>query len=799
MGAQREFQMVDNDRMSGYKMPPDEIVALVDANPTPVISLDPVQTWMILLDQPSLPPIAELARPELRLAGLRIDPGTNGPSRSAHYTGMLLKRIEDGTEKGIVGLPDGARIGNVRWAPDGTAFAFTLTGETSVSLWIADVATGKADEVVNRGLNGIFGTPYSWTPDGTGLVYRSIPEDRGDAPAAPTVPTGPVIQENTGKVAPAWTYQDLLRNSHDEALFQYYSASQIRIVRRDGTDSPIGKTGCICHAEPSPDGRYLLVEIIHQPFSYLVPFYRFPERVEVWDAEGLLVRELVDLPLADDVPTAFDGVPKGPRSFGWRADRAATVYWVEAQDGGDPTNEAEIRDCLYTLAEPFDGEQSILQELALRFAGANWGTGDLALVTERWWKNRHTRTWRIRPDAEGVDPEVIFDRSWEDRYSDPGSPFLRANASGKFVLLTDDEEHSIFLAGNGASPEGDFPFVDRFDLEKGETERLWQCKAPHYERPIKLLDTVQGKLLTYRESISEPPNVFVTDLLKATQNQVTTFPHPSPQLAEVHKELIRYPRSDGVQLTATLYLPPGYNKDQGPLPTLLWAYPREFKSSDAAGQVKDSHYRFVRITTGSPLFWLTQGFAILDGPTMPIIGEGDKEANDTYVDQLVASANAAVEELVRRGVSDGNRIAVGGHSYGGFMTANLLAHTDLFCAGIARSGAYNRTLTPFGFQAEERTLWEAPEVYFEMSAFMHVDKIKDPLLLIHGEADNNAGTYPMQSERLYNALKGQGATSRLVLLPHESHGYRGRESVMHTLWEMTEWLNQYVKERNPGD
>ena len=785
--------MVDGNLTTGYRMPPEDIVRLVDAKPTPVISLDPMQNWMIVLGQPSLPPIAELARPELRLAGLRIDPGTNGPSRTAYYTDMHLKRTEDGSGREITGVPEGARIGNVRWAPDGSAFAFTVAGEGSVSLWIADVSSGEALKLGYGHINGIFGSPYSWTPDSGGLVYRSIPKDRGDAPGTPTVPTGPVIQENAGKVAPAWTYQDLLKNSHDEELFDHYSAAQVRVVSRDGTDRSIGNPGCICHAEPSPGGKYLLVEVIHEPYSYLVPYFRFPVRVEIWDMNGRLIKQLADLPLADDVPTAFDGVPRGPRSYGWRADQDATVYWVEAQDDGDPTREAEVRDCVFVLSEPFDGEHEILQALSLRFSGVNWGSGDLALITERWWKDRHTRTWRIRPDSNEVDPEVIFDHSWEDRYGDPGSPFLKPNGAGRFVLLTDTENASIFLAGNGASPEGDFPFVDRLNLETGKIDRLWQCIAPFYERPIKLLDIVGPKLLTYRESISDPPNVFVQDLANGTQQQITGFPHPAPQLADVQKELIRYARPDGVQLTATLYLPPGYKAGQGPLPTLLWAYPREFKSSDAAGQVKDSPYRFVRITSGSPLFWLTEGFAILDGPTMPIIGEGDQEANDTYVEQLVASASAAVDELVHLGVSDKRQIAVGGHSYGGFMTANLLAHTDLFCAGIARSGAYNRTLTPFGFQAEERTLWEAPEVYFEMSAFMHVDKIKDPLLLIHGEADNNSGTYPMQSERLYNALKGQGATTRFVLLPHESHGYKGRESVLHTLWEMTEWLNRYVK------
>jgi dipeptidyl aminopeptidase/acylaminoacyl peptidase len=523
-------------------------------------------------------------------------------------------------------------------------------------------------------------------------------------------------------------------------------------------------------------------------------------RVEVWDAAGTPVYLVAELPLAEDVPPVRGAVRTGRRAVGWRADAPATLVWAEAQDGGDPHTPADVRDRVSLLPAPFAGEPTELAALALRFGGVQWGDDDLALVDEWWWQTRRRRTWRIAPARPVDGPRLLFDRSSEDRYADPGSPLTRRTPAGTGVLLTSPDGASLYLAGAGASPEGDLPFLDRLDLGTGQTERLWRCAAPHYEFAVDLLDPGSGRLLTRRESATEPPNYYLRRLDPegpaegpADPVPLTAFPHPMPTLAGVRGELLRYARPDGVQLSGMLYLPPGYREEHGRLPLLLWAYPYEFKSAGAAGQVQTSPYRFVRPQPGSPLFFLAAGYAVLDGPAMPIVGEGDAEPNDTYVEQLVADARVAVDAAAARGVADPARVAVGGHSYGAFMTANLLAHSDLFRAGIARSGAYNRTLTPFGFQAEDRTLWEAPQVYLAMSPYLRADRIKAPLLLIHGAADNNAGTYPMQSERLFDALKGLGATARLVLLPHESHAYRARESVLHTLWESLTWLERYVR------
>jgi dipeptidyl aminopeptidase/acylaminoacyl peptidase len=707
-----------------------------------------------------------------------------------------LLHLDTGEEFPVTGLPESMKIRNVRWSPSGAYLAFLNSTERGQDLWVVEVAAKSAKKLVDGKVNSVYGSSFIWLPDNMTLVCKIISQERGEAPVEASVPAGPVIQETSGKKAAARTYQDLLENAHDEMLFEYHTTVQLLKITLDGTETSIGSSGIIRKFEPSPNGQFLLVETVHRPFSYLVPVRRFPYRVEVWDLEGNLVKEIAERPLAEDVPIAYGGVPKGPRSFEWRSDTPAMLSWVEAQDEGDPKIEAEIRDILYSLDAPFTGDPVPLLSFELRYSTILWGNETLALAYEWWWDQRRVRSWKLNPSQPEAEPTVVFDYSWQDRYNDPGNPVMRPLPNGHYALLTDQKAETLYLIGDGASPEGDRPFIDAFDLGTKETTRLFRSEAPYYEDPVRLLDVDQLRLLTRRESVSEPPNFFIRDLKADTLAQVTHFPHPTPQLKDVQKEMIRYEREDGVKMTATLYLPPDYTVEDGPLPMLMWAYPQEFKDADAAGQVTDSPYRFVRVGWWSPLLWLVMGYAVLDDPTLPIVGEGEEEPNDTYVEQLISGAQAAVDEVVRRGVAEPGRIAIGGHSYGAFMTANLLAHTDLFVAGIARSGAYNRTLTPFGFQAEERTLWEASDVYFSMSPFMHADKIHEPILLIHGEADNNSGTFPMQSERFYNALKGHGGTARLVMLPHESHSYRARESIMHMLWETTNWLEEYVKNAN---
>ena len=778
------FSALPAAAQDGYGTPPAPVPAILDAQPLPFGNTGPNGERLLLTERANLQPIEAVAAPMLRLAGMRINPNTNGPAGSYYtLTGFRVKNLSDQTEQVVDGF-DGTP-GFASWSPDGSRITFTNTHETGVEQWVAEAATGNARRVIG-GVNEAAGG-CDWMPDGERLLCMLTPADRGDPPEEPAVPEGPVIQESRGMSAPVRTYQDMLEDPHDEALFEYYMTSQPAIVDIEtGQRTPIGEPAVYDDVTPSPNGEYLLVERLHQPWSYLVGYWGFPVAIEVWDMEGNVVREVADLPVADNVP--IRGVRTGPRNLDWRPLRPATLVWVEALDGGDPNRDVEHRDRVLVLDAPFEAEPRELALTEERFAGIAWGENGLALLSDYDRSQRWIRTWVMNADRLTQEPRLLWDRSTEDAYNDPGDPVYTTSENGERILLQD--EGAIFLRGEGASPEGDRPFLDRLSLETFETQRLWQSEPETYEVVIDVLDEFGRTILTRRESKTEPPNYYIRDLSGGQRTAITEFQDPAPQLQGITKELVTYEREDGVPLNGTLYLPPDYQEGET-LPVVIWAYPREFVSADAAGQVRSSDHRFTTIRGSSHLFFLTQGYAVFDGPSMPIIG-GDT-ANNTYVEQLVASAEAAVDVLVERGVGERDRMGIGGHSYGAFMTANLLAHSDLFAAGIARSGAYNRTLTPFGFQNEKRTFWEAPEIYFQMSPFMHADEIDEPLLMIHGAADNNSGTFPIQSERMFHAVNGLGGTARLVMLPHESHGYRARESVMHTLAEMIDWFDEYVK------
>lgn len=776
-----------------YRLPPQEVVDIVDAAPVPRVGISPDRNWILLLERNALPSIADLSRRKLRLAGRRIDPAANAPFTTGFYRGVAL-RPRAGEDPVSVPLPAGARISDVSWSHHSDRFALSTITDEGQQLWVVDVEDPTNPRMLTDRLSTVMGG-FSWMPDGNALLCQTVPEDRGPEPSRNPVPVGPNIQESTGNMSPTRTYQDLLTNADDEALFEHYARNQLTLLGLDGSVRAIGEPEIFYSTEISPSGEFILVNTVQKPFSYLMTVGSFPQDIEVWDLTGNPVYTVANVPMAENIP--IEGVRTGPRRVTWMTGEPARLVWTEALDGGDPNVEAAFRDRLVTLPAPFKAEPEELLKTEHRAFGISSMADPAQVVVLDYDRDRRwirTRLYNLTdPDSE---PRTLMDRSIRDRYNDPGSIVMVPDESGHSRALQDGDW--VYRTGQGASPKGNLPFVDRQNLETLETQRLWQCEEGAYETPVAVINHGGGRapaIVTSRESETEPPNFWLRDLENDSAVALTEFPDPVPQIRGIRKELVKYQRADGVDLSATLYLPADYEEGQR-LPLLVWAYPREFNDASTAGQIAGSPSRFVQMGGITHLTLLTQGYAIMDAATMPVIGDPET-MNDTFIRQIVDSAAAAIDKAVEMGVADRDRVAVGGHSYGAFMTANLLAHCDLFRAGIARSGAYNRTLTPFGFQSERRAFWDAKDVYFNISPFMHAANIKDPVLLIHGEADNNSGTFPMQSRRMYQAIKGNGGTVRLVMLPNESHGYRARESVMHTQAEMIDWLDQHVKNAGP--
>ncbi|MBD1847964.1 S9 family peptidase [Cyanobacteria bacterium FACHB-63] len=778
--------------LSTWQTPPEPIAQILATPPNPIVLISPTRQWLVELEQLELCSISELAELGIAIAGFRIDSKTYSPARQSSYRRMWIKSLATGIQQGVE-LPEDARINYITWSPDGQKIAFTLKRSDGLELWAMDLATGKPWQVTQPILNATYGTPYRWQSN-EAFLCKVVPADRLEPPQPSIVPTAPRIEENLGRKTPARTYTNLLTNAHDEALFEYYLTSALERVHLTGERELLVPPSLIDEARPSPDGRYILLTTLHQPFSYQVPATRFPKKIQIFDAAGKILRELADLPLDDQRSIKFDAVRPGLRGISWRSDHPATLFWLEALDGGDPTRDVSHRDAWMTLEAPFTGALREIWRSQYRYRRIRWGREDVALVWEQEYDSRRIRLWRIAPD-QSKPPMLLVDRSFEDKYQDEGLPLMTLGKFGRQVLLFTPDHQSIYLSGQGASPQGVYPFLDRMTLSTGATKRLWQCQDPYLESVLAVLDADAQSFITRRQSKTEPPNYFLYRDRRVAA--LTDYPDLAPQFAGVQKELVQYQRSDGVDLSARLYLPAGYDPQRdGPLPIVFWVYPAEFKSRETAGQITTSDNNFSRPSRASVLFLLTQGYAVLNDPKLPIIGEGDAEPNDTYVEQLIAGAEAAIDYVVCRGVATRDCIGIGGHSYGAFTTANLLAHTRLFKMGIARSGAYNRTLTPFGFQGEQRNFWEATETYQRMAPFTYAAQIEAPLLLIHGEHDSNPGTYPIQTERLFEALKGLGATVRWVQLPFEDHGYRSKEGIGHTLWEMVRWCDLYLKARD---
>lgn len=776
---------------STYKRPSDDVVRIVEAKPTPNVAINPTRDAMLLIDYNPNPGISVLAQPFLKLAGLRINPDLNAKQRITEYTGLTVLSLAD-NKKTTIEVPASGRLNAAYWSPDGKKITFLLDADKGVQLWVADAKTGKSKRIGDFYINDILGAPVRWHQNSDQILVRMIPAGRGPAPVIAAAPAGPSVEETSGKLSQVMTYQDLLRNENDAKLFEYYAASQLAIVSSTtGAAQNIGAPGLYIGNSWSPDEQYLLTTTLHRPFSYRVEYYNFARKTEIWDKTGKMVRSIVDYPVTDEIPR--QGVVSGPREFEWQPLYPARLLWLEALDGGDPKRKVDFRDKAMALEAPFVGDAKELLKTKFRSAGFEWMKDkDLALLSEYDRDRRWITAYKLdlnNPTAK----DTLFDLSANDDYNAPGDPVLDRLPNGDYVLAQDSSW--IYFNSEGATPKGQFPRLDRFNLKTKERETLFISANKGFEAFIAFVGTDRTRIITRFQDKTTPPNFFLRNLTKQDKQQLTDFKDPAPQLTGVQKQLVQYKRKDGVPLNGTLYLPLDYKKGQR-VPLFIWAYPLEYSDASTAGQVRGSDNTFTYYRNDSPLFFVTQGYAVLMDATMPVVGDPET-MNNTFIEQITSSGRAAIDYLDSLGIIDRNRVGVGGHSYGAFMTANLLAHSNDYAFGIARSGAYNRTLTPFGFQSERRSFWEAKEIYMNLSPFAFAHKIKTPLLLIHGEADNNPGTYTIQSERLFQAIKGNGGTARLVLLPFESHSYRARESVLDVLAEMFEWAKKHGARETP--
>jgi len=777
-----------------YQKPSQSILELAEAPLAPSIRMDSKGENIVFLYRSNFKSIEELSEEELRLGGLRINPATNIGSRTTYYIDIKVRVGTNGEIQNIISLPENGRFANFSYAPNEKLMAFTNTTNSGVELWILDITSAKATRISEPSLNGNIGRPFTWFKDSNALLVEFLPKNRKALiNIKEVVPAGPTVSESeAGVKAQNRTYQDLLKNPNDEFNFEQLALSELQKVTVDGKATIWKKEAMYRSIDFSPDGNYVMITTIEKPFSYLVPYYRFPSKTTIYKSNGDLVKTILEVPLIEDLPSGFMAERTGMRDLAWRNDKPSTLVWVEALDGGDPENEVPFRDEVFQQDAPFSGKVTSLLKTKDRFAGITWGNSTTAIAYDRWWNTRNTRTYVFNPFNPNQSPEILFDRNYQDVYSDPGDFVTKENEYGERILDLDGS--NAFLLGEGYTPEGKFPFVDEIDLTSKNKTRLYQSELTDKMETISFaLNARAGEIVVQIESKNEYPNYYIRNIKKRIGLiPLTQFENPFKSIQDVHKEVIKYQREDGLELTGTLYLPTNYEKGKK-YPMIMWAYPREFKDKNSASQSTSNPNEFTYPSYRSPIFWVTRGYVVLDDASFPIIGEGDEQPNDSFIKQLVANGKAGIDAVDALGYIDRDRVAVGGHSYGAFMTANLLSHSNLFAAGIARSGAYNRTLTPFGFQSEERSYWEAPEIYYNMSPFMHADTMKTPLLLIHGEADNNSGTYPLQSERYFNALKGLGAPVRLVMLPKESHGYTAKESILHVLWEQDQWLEKYLK------
>ena len=725
-----------------------DIEHLLEAEPLPPAVVDPMGRYAVLVHERQLLPMGRLAEPAIELAGHTINPLTGAAHAPLDYYGLTLIDLASREEIPLV-LPRDAVFGYPKWAPDGSRFAFTLTRSRGTELWVGEPGEARA-RLLASAIDGGRGSPCTWTADSRRLLCRFVAfrDNRrvfdaiADRLAAQAMPGEPTILSEGQTKRLLETQLELI----DSVSGQRYS---------------IGAPAAFESVVPAPGQAFLLVTRIAPPYPQVTGVSEVERVVEIWDRFGRLVKRL----------------PGRARAVEWRASQPATLTWVERRNDADH---------IMVLAPPYGAAPLERFEVPNSFSGLRWiGGSGAALVSDYDPSRGRTELWYIDFDDPEAAPRLVTGYSSDsDRL-----PLTTTDSRGAVTLATYD--NGIYLRGNELDGPRRRSFLEHVSLTTGVRRRVWQSSGEGYEALVQILSPDAQLLLTRRETSMAPPNYFVSASTREQHWRLTHFEHPAPPLTAAQYVRLEYRRDDGVDLAASLYLPPGYQGGSR-LPLVVWAYPRQIGAGDAA-KITSAEGTFMTFARAFRLFFLLRGYAVLDDVSMPIIG-AESKANDTFVEQIVANAAAAIDAAESTGLVDATRVGVVGHSYGAFMVANLLAHSRLFAAGIAMSGAYNRTLTPFGFQTERRTLWQATETYLAMSPLLYSDRIEAPLLLVHGLKDDNAGTSPQQSLQFYQAIRGNGGDVELLLLPSEGHSYRGRESVLRTAAQMLAWFDAHLKE-----
>jgi dipeptidyl aminopeptidase/acylaminoacyl peptidase len=830
-----------------YVTPPPEIARLVTAPRHLNVTLDepgPDRRRVLKPIAGGLPPVVTFGRRWHNLAGLQIDPRANR-ARTLTTRGLAgLEIVDVLTGRAVaVDVPRGATLSSPEWSPDGSQVAFLANFDDASYVYVADAASGRSRRVAPVPVLATLVTSVDWTADGRSIVTVLPPEGRSAEPSAPAIATGPQVRLTTpGAKLKTRTYADLLEGPYDRALLEYHVTGQLAVLDVAGGSRSvrrIGRPAMIQAVDASPDGRYFRVTLLQKPLSYFVPVSAFGTVDELWDANGARITEIARRPLREADTTTAPGqnaaADTSRRSIAWMPNGQGLYYLQQeparrgadttAADSADapsgPGGRARRKDRLYQWVPPFDSaSRKVLLESNNRMAEVLFAEdAHVVFVAENVSGVAHVYAVYLgEPDGKrytltrvrglpaslgrggtgfgGGGPRGGTGADSVTFYQNPGTLMSKTGRTGgEVALLSSDRRHAYLRGIQYYRAYGDSaprPFVDRIELKTGQKQRLFESALNVFEQVEAALDDDFAQAIVTRENATTVPDSYLRDMRSGQLVKLTNNRDYSPEITTAPRRMIQVTRADGYRFWVNVTLPPGYRGGTR-LPAMFWFYPYEFTDQPAYDRTRRTYNRnrFPQLGPRSMAYLVTQGYAVVE-PDAPIVGAPNR-MNDNYVADLRNNLAAVIDELDRQGIIDRRRLGLGGHSYGAFGTVNAMVHTPFFKAGIAGDGNYNRTLTPNSFQSERRDLWEARETYLAMSPILYADRLTGALLLYHGIEDQNVGTDPINSVRLFHALQGMGKTVALYMYPYEDHGPATRETLLDLWGRWTAWLDLYVK------